>query len=454
MQKFYNYLQAPVSIAPLAVFRVLFGLTMLYSTLRFMYLGWIENQYTEPIFHFTYYGFAWVKPLDEMGMYIVFILMAVSALNITLGLFYRLSALSFFLLFTYVELLDKTYYLNHYYFVCIISFLMILVPAHRHFSLDVQRNPHWQLELVPRWTIGIFRLQIGIVYFYAGIAKITYDWLILALPLKIWLPAKDNLPILGSLFHYTWVAYAFSWFGMIYDVSIAFFLSWRVTRILAYLAVIAFHAMTGLLFQIGVFPLVMMMLTLIFFSANFHQNLISRIRQIFSWLAPYQSTSPKTLKILQLSKFKKQVLIGLLTIHFIIQLLFPWRYLLYPGNLFWTEEGYRFSWRVMLMEKSGSATFYVKDSQSQKEGVVDNTEFLNRHQEKQMAMQPDMILQFAHYLAEYYEQKGLHKPQVRVESYVTLNARPSQLIIDPQVNLVEKELGWMPKNWILPYKSK
>jgi hypothetical protein len=33
------------------------------------------------------------------------------------------------------------------------------------------------------------------------------------------------------------------------------------------------------------------------------------------------------------------------------QLLFPFRYLCYPNELFWTEEGFRFSWRVMLMEK-------------------------------------------------------------------------------------------------------
>jgi hypothetical protein len=32
------------------------------------------------------------------------------------------------------------------------------------------------------------------------------------------------------------------------------------------------------------------------------------------------------------------------------QLLFPFRYLCYPNELFWTEE-FRFSWRVMLMEK-------------------------------------------------------------------------------------------------------
>ncbi len=68
-----------------------------------------------------------------------------------------------------------------------------------------------------------------------------------------------------------------------------------------------------------------------------------------------------------------------------IQLLFPWRYLLYPEELFWTEEGYRFSWRVMLMEKAGYAEFKVVDSKTGKRFYVDNSDFLSPFQEKQMA---------------------------------------------------------------------
>ncbi len=446
------YLEKKASIAPLAMFRVLFGLTMLMSTLRFVYLGWIENQYTDPTVHFTYYGFEWVKPLGVTGMYLVFILMAVSALCILLGLFYRVNAVIFFLLFTYVELLDKTYYLNHYYFVSLISFLMIWVPAHRYFSLDVLRNPHWMLREAPRWCTGIFRLQIAILYFYAGLAKINYDWLILALPLKIWLPAHDTLWLIGPWLRYEETAYLFSWGGMLYDITIPFFLLWHRTRWLAYLAVIGFHVMTGLMFQIGVFPLVMITLTLVFFSADFHQKVIYLIRH---GLGVKSHTSSWSFAVADRHfSWRNRLILGMLCLHFLIQILFPWRYLLYPGNLFWTEEGYRFSWRVMLMEKAGTATFYVKDSQTGREGVVINREFLNAHQEKQMAMQPDMILQFAHYLADYYQKQGMKNPQVRAEVYVTLNARPSQLLIDPQVNLVEKTHGWSRKDWILPFEQK
>ncbi|MFB0907960.1 MAG: HTTM domain-containing protein, partial [Spirosomataceae bacterium] len=113
--------------------------------------------------------------------------------------------------------------------------------------------------------------------------------------------------------------------------------------------------------------------------------------------------------------YNKRIQNSLLIGFIVFQLIFPWRYVLYPGSLFWTEEGYRFSWRVMLMEKAGTVTFYVKGAETNREGIVNNLEFLNTHQEKQMAMQPDMILQFAHFLGEYYEKQGVKNPQVRVE---------------------------------------
>ncbi|MEM9391412.1 MAG: HTTM domain-containing protein, partial [Bacteroidota bacterium] len=199
-RNFTNYLGQSTSIAPLVVFRVVFGLVMSFSTLRYMWMGWVDTQLVDPILHFSYYGFDWVEPLPRVGMYSVFGIMLISCIGILLGCFYRITSVVFFLCFTYVELIDITYYLNHYYFVSIIAFLMILAPAHRCFSLDVKRNPGLLLTTVPRWTVDIFKFQIAIVYIFAGLAKINYDWLIHALPLSIWLPAKTSVPVIGPIF--------------------------------------------------------------------------------------------------------------------------------------------------------------------------------------------------------------------------------------------------------------
>ena len=134
-------MEQPVSIAPLVVFRVIFGLLMLFSTIRYMAMGWVDSQLIDPILHFSYFGFDWIKPLPGYGMYFIFGCLILTSVGITLGAFYRFSTLLFFCCFTYVELIDITYYLNHYYFVSIVAFLLIFVPAHRSFSFDVKRKP-------------------------------------------------------------------------------------------------------------------------------------------------------------------------------------------------------------------------------------------------------------------------------------------------------------------------
>jgi len=444
-RKMRAQLERPVSIAPLVTFRIAFGLLMLFSTTRYLVLGWVDTQLVEPLLHFKYYGFAWVEPLSSWGMYAVFALMIIASIGIMLGWYYRCFAVLFFLSFTYVELIDITYYLNHYYFVSLVAFLLIWLPANRFFSLDVYRKPALRQTRISAWQVNVLQLQIAIVYIYAGLAKINTDWLCSALPLSIWLPAKSSLPLIGFVFDYPLTAYVFSWAGMFFDTFIIAGLLYSRTRSWAFLAVLVFHTLTGLLFQIGIFPLVMIALVTIFFSSAAHERFLRQLARLMRLRLrtdliqqPFRRAS---------SSF---VLLGFL-FFMLIQLLFPWRYLLYPGNVFWTEEGYRFSWRVMLMEKAGTATFYVQDSITGKEGAVINHQFLNAHQEKQMAMQPDLLIQFAHYLKDYYAARGVAEPKVRAEVWVTLNGRPAQLLFDPTLDLSALTDTWAPKSWILPY---
>ncbi len=435
---FNRFFYQPLHIAPLVVFRILFGLAMFISTARFLLLGWVEDQYLKPLFHFSYYGFEWVKILPPFGMYGLYFLMLISSLGIMLGLFYRLSAIVYFLAFTYIELIDKTYYLNHYYFVSLVAFLLCFVPANGMYSVDAKRKPTIHQEFLPAWCIYIFKFQLGCVYFFAGIFKINSEWLLNAMPLRLWLPAHDDMPIFGFLLKELWVAYVFSWVGMLYDICIPFLLLYRKTRLPAYFILIFFHSITGYFFQIGVFPLVMSMCTLIFFDSN--KYFVGSKNQETQSLNIQNSTlnySPN-------SSFK----IFLISTYIIIQLTLPFRYLLYPGNLFWTEEGYRFSWRVMLVEKAGYANFRIRDNTTGNEFDVINRQFLNTHQEKQMAFQPDMILQFAHFLGHYYQQQGFKNISVFCDSYVTMNGAASKPIINSEVDLLKEKENFSPKTWI------
>ena len=246
------------------------------------------------------------------------------------------------------------------------------------------------------------------VYIFAGLAKLNADWLLQAEPMRTWLPSKSHLPIVGKLMYEEWVAYLFSWFGAIYDLFIVFFLVNRKTRIVAYVFVLIFHIATAVFFPgIGLFPYVMIVSSLIFFSGTFHEKLLgflfARAKRAFT--SGVQAVSTYRFQ------YAKTMYAGVAA-YILLQVLVPLRFLMYPDNLFWSEEGYRFSWRVMLMEKAGAAYFTVKDKTNSKSFVVNNSEYLTPMQEKMMSTQPDMILRFAHFLAKKYEEKGVSDPKV------------------------------------------
>ncbi|MEL7423322.1 MAG: HTTM domain-containing protein [Bacteroidota bacterium] len=439
------------SAAPLATFRIFFGLLMLISLIRFAANGWIEKLYLEPSFHFKFYGFEWVQPLGPWT-YLLFIICGLAAIGVSLGYRYRLSTLVFFLSFTYIELMDKTTYLNHYYFVSVMSFLLLWLPADRYYSLDALRKPDWLIKEVPQWSIDAVKLMLAIVYFYAGLAKLNSDWLLSAQPLATWLPTRYHLPLIGPYLREEWMHFAMSWAGALYDLLIPFLLWNARTRPLAFVAVVVFHILTRVLFPIGMFPYIMIVGTLIFFSPAVHERMLATLTRLGRGVGIRPRAAIAVSK--QPVNFRPRIILPVLSLFFAVQLLLPFRYLMYPGELFWTEQGFRFSWRVMLMEKAGYAQFKIVDAKSGKRLYVDNSEYLNAFQEKQMSFQPDFILEYAHYLAEVYQDKGFASPEVYVESYVALNGRSSQPFVDPTVNLAQIEPSLKNKTWLLPFNDE
>lgn len=424
ISKLYKYLTKQTSILPLAIFRMAFGFLMCFSLFRFMYNGWIEDCYTTPI-HFTYQLFDWIKPLDTTTMYLIVSICGLSAFCIGLGFLYRISTIIFFFSFTYLELIEKSWYLNHYYFVSLVAFLLILVPANRKYALDAKFFSKIKLSSVPNWTIIIFKLQLCIVYFFGGLAKVKTDWFIQAQPLKIWLKAKTDLPFLGWLFEYDITPYLFSWSGILYDLAIPFLLWTKKTRPIAYVLVVVFHTLTYALFNIGMFPWLMILGSLVFITSE-------------EWRAILKYFHIKSSLSVTKTRYKTQKLvISFLIIFFAFQIVFPLRHFALSNNVLWTENGLRFAWHVMVMEKNGYTKFTVIDNVTGKRWVEYPRKSLSEIQEKQMSFQPDMIWQFAQILKEKYSKKGITDCSVFVDSRVSLNGRTSQRFIDPKIDLVK-----------------
>ena len=439
MNRLIHLFFKPASAYTLAYYRIGLGLLILISSVRFLILGWLDMQYIQPIYHFPYYGFEFLTAPAPPISYITFSILIASSLCVIVGYRFRVMSVIMFLSFTYIELWDVAFYLNHYYAVSLFSLILCFLPAHSVASYDIHLGRMKESPLVPFWTHIIILFQIAVIYVYAGIAKINADWLLSALPLKIWLPAHSSLPIIGTLLSLDLTAYVFSWFGMLYDLFIIIFLMNTSTRYYAFVTVVIFHGMTGLLFQIGVFPVVMIFMASMFFDSSLHLRIVQKL---FTENIQQQDYSPNVYP---------RFTLFLLGCYMVFQLLFPLRHVFYFGNHQWTEQGYRFGWRVMLTEKSGIAQFIITDKLNGKKGYVNNAEWLSPHQEKQMAFQPDMILAFAHFLHNEYKKKGVHDPIVNVDCWVTMNGRPSTRLIDPTIDLTLLQDGLFAKPWISAY---
>jgi hypothetical protein len=439
---FTDRLFRPVALESLALFRIAFGAVMVWEVFRYFTADRIRRFYVEPGFLFSYYGFEWVHPWPGPGMTIHFALLGVLALFVLLGLFYRVSAALFFLGFTYVFLLDQSRYLNHFYLVCLISFLMILVPAHRCWSLDARWGFTRRSETAPVWTWWLLRAQIGLVYFFGGVAKLNSDWL-QGEPVRGWLADRAGLPVVGPLLASAAMVWVFAYGGLLFDLLVTPALLWRRTRPWAFAVAMLFHLTNAFVFRIGIFPWFMMAATTLFFEPDWPRR----------WLPRWQRGNAPSASAnfdLEPSPAVRAAISCLIAAYLAVQVFVPLRHLLYPGDVSWTEEGHRFSWRMKLRSKQGETQFFVTDPARGDTQIVDPAKYLLPSQLDEMSTRPDMILQFAHHLAAEARRGGATQVEVRALARVSLNGRAPHLLIDPRANLAAQPRHLGPAAWITP----
>jgi vitamin K-dependent gamma-carboxylase len=436
-----SHWEQPVDGAGLAATRSVFGLVLLLYTARFILNGWVDDLYVEPAFHFTYDAFQWIRPLPRLGMYGVFAGMLVTAAGLTLGYRTRLAACGFGILFTYVELIDKAAYLNHYYLVSLVCGLFACVPSVERDTGVLQwggGDSGAGDRTVPVFSYWTLRAQLVIVYGFAGAAKLNEDWLLRGEPLYTWLQMFADTPVVGGWLTERWVAIAASFGGAVFDLAVGPALLWAPTRAWAYLAAWGFHGAIAWLFPVGAFSWVMLALDLAFFTPDWPRRLRERLSR---WWPPLAEAAVQgRLAPLPAARSPwRGIRLSLLAVHFGLQLVIPLRFLAYPGPVNWTEEGFRFAWRVMLIEKTGSVRFYVVGRDGRR-SPADDTE-LSRLQRQQMSTQPDMILEYAQRLRQRYQQQGWGDVQVFAEAWASLNGRPARRLIRQDVDLAALPRG-------------
>jgi vitamin K-dependent gamma-carboxylase len=193
-----------------------------------------------------------------------------------------------------------------------------------------------------------------------------------------------------------------------------------------------------------VFPWLMIAGTTLLFAPDWPRRLLSRVQRggsnTSSEGAPSDG-SPVSMRM--------RLAVLALGVFAVVQVAMPLRHYAYTSNVRWSEDGYRFSWRVMLSEKAGFVKFEVTDPASGDRWAVSPAEYFTPMQVRVMSTQPDMILQAAHVIRDDFAARGLGGVEVRVDAVVAFNGRAPARLVDPEVDLAATPYRPGPKDWVL-----
>ncbi len=443
----HKFLFKQVDNVGLVLFRAVFGFLITAEAIGAIFTGWVRRTLVEPPFTFNFIGFDFLQYLQGDLMYYYFVLMGVFGLGVMLGYKYRFSMFAYAFMWTCVYLMQKSSYNNHYYLMMLLCWIMAFLPAHKWFSIDSKQKPEIRSQHMPRWVILVLILQVWIVYTYASIAKLYPDWLNASMA-AILMEGKKHYWLIGEMLQQDWVHWTIAYTGILFDLLIVPLLLWKRTRLLGFVISVFFHLFNSVVFQIGIFPYMSIAFALFFFTPEtLHKRFFPKQKR----------EKLGALGTVIVPKYKN-LIIGLFSVYFIVQLALPVRHWFFKDDVLWTEEGHRLSWRMMLRSKSGSLVVWVEDKAEGKKLPYNYQLLLGTKQHKSVATKPDIMWQLAKKIKAIEAGNG-RDVAVYMDAKVRVNGGPYHQFTDKDVDLSAQE--WHPfkhSEWILPspkdYKEK
>lgn len=438
VERFVAAAWKPVDGASLAAFRVVFGLGVAVYAMKSLLRGEVRMIFVEPQYHFSYWGFEWIKPWPGNGMYLHFAALALSGLLVAAGVAYRVTSVVMALLFSFVFLCDRTAYLNHYYLMVLLCWMMTVIPADRVFAVDrvgdARAVEPLSTHCVPAWALWLVRFHIGVPYFFGGVAKLSADWL-QGQPMRMTLMQQPAVADLAQIVGTDFVVGLFSIGGMLFDLAVVPLLLWRPTRKLAFCLTLGFHLTNAFVFPIGVFPWLMMGATTIFFEPDWPRRWFRGP----SAVAQAQHTCAGR---------RQQLILVAVCGYVAFHCLLPLRHLVTAGDPNWTERGHFFAWHMMLRGKRCGLRMYATSPETGQTLPVNLRQYVTEYQFPKVGRDPEHMRQLAHMIADTMQEKTGQRMEVRAFALVSLNGRRAELLVDPTVDLAQRPATWTMPEWI------
>lgn len=429
----------PIDNSPLIIFRIFFGFLLAAETFGAILTGWVKENFIKPQFTFSHIGMEWLQPLPGYGMYFYFATMGVLGILVMLGWKYRWSLSAFTLLWTITYWMQKTSYNNHYYMLILVCLIMIFLPANRYASIDAKQHPEIKTLSMPRWCSGVMILQIAIVYLFATLSKFYPDWLDGTFTKNL-LTNKSPYPFIQEIFNQKWFYLFIAYSGIAFDMLIVPMLLWKKTRTIAFIASLIFHLFNAITLQIGIFPFFALSFAVFFYPPE-------KIRALFFKKKPVLEENEPIYQ-------NRSVLFYFFIPYFLIQILLPIRHWFIKGDVLWTEEGHRLSWRMMLRSRSGYSNFKIIDKKTKQPIPYNINSKLTDKQFKMVADKPDAIWQLSQRIKKEFATQG-KDVSVFVNCHVSINQKPYKQLINPDVDMASAEWNYFSHNdWILLYDNE
>lgn len=402
------------SVYPIVALRVAFGFSMVLWAVMMMFSGRVADIYSPEHIHIPYRGLEWVQSLPVWAMHLVFLGIAVSALGVGAGWFYRRSGIAFLLLFAYAALIDQASYLSYYYFVLLLALMLLLSPAHRNFSIDLIRKPNIRIDYIPRWLLLAFQIQVAMVFIFAGMAKLNADWMLNGAQMQLWI--NDSLLRFGlDLSFPAWLPLTLSWMLLLFDFIIPHFLFDQRTSYKAFWVVLIVQ-LCGLIFlPTGIFPFIMILACTVFLPADRLHNAFSRVSYFLYDVFEFKGDvfQPGGNFMLQ---FRTKLLFPAMALAFLgIQVVAPVSMYLQMGSVRWANSAFHFSSEMPLITPFENLQFFSKNVATGQVHRIDVEEFLSPEQKKRLNSDLSLVNGFITQLREKPE-LGLNRPEILIEA--------------------------------------
>ncbi|RUS88434.1 hypothetical protein EGW08_003830 [Elysia chlorotica] len=412
----------------------------------------------------------WWKPLPLQWMYIVYTVQLTSAVCLMLGLAYRVSCPTFMCCYWYILLLEKSDWNNHSYLFGLCAFLFTISDGNRYWSIDALINPKIRNAHVPSWNYVLFRAQLFLVYFIAGLKKLDQDWVMgysmqhlsehaAFDPFRLFLTSSqiDHFVVhLG---------------GLMIDLSVGFLLLHEESRPWGLAISTLFNTLNSLIFSIGMFPYGMMCMQLIFCSQNLPREILASLRLITrdyregdcqpSHHCVYtkkqatslasRCSSPCKEQVLPTQPNRRHRLVSAFTLAFIAwQCFLPYSHGITKGYNNWTNGMYGYSWDMMVHNwHVQHIRITYKDKDTNETGYIDPRVWTSGS--TRWSGHVDMVKQYAHCIERNLKDYNITNIEIYFDIWRSLNQRFQQRLVDPTVDVLQAE--WHPfqqTTWMMP----